>query len=79
MFEANIKPFNYMTDLFWENIYGYINELQIFIADIDNDNDKEIIIDAIIKAPEGGSMMMLYSLNNAKYEEVGTSYYGCGN
>ena len=36
-------------------------------------------MDAIIKAPEGGEMMTLYSLNNTKYEEIDTSYYGCGN
>ena len=77
MFESNIKP-NYRADSFLDNIFGYINELQIFIADIDNDKDKEIIMDAMIIEPEGGSMLMLYSLNNAKYEEVG-SYYGGGN
>lgn len=79
MFESKIKPFNYVADAFWNDIYGYINELQIFIADIDNDNDKEIIVDANIIEPEGGGIMKFYSISNGRYEEVNTSYYGCGN
>lgn len=79
MFESKIKPFNYVADEFWCYIYGYVNELQVFIADIDNDNDKEIIVDANIIEPEGGGIMKFYSMNNGKYEEVNTSYYGCGN
>lgn len=76
MFESNIKPFIYTEDSLWDNIAGYFYQKQLFIADIDNDKDKEIIIDVALRDVEGDGMLTIYSLKNDKYEESAEQYWG---
>jgi len=86
LLESSIKPFDdtpdasgNVNDFFVENVLGYIEQPDVYIADIDNDNYKEILVDAQGIELEGGKLMQFYDYIDGKYENVATSYYGFGN
>lgn len=78
VYESIIKPFEYTDDSdFSEQIMGTTTLPKVFIADIDNDNDKEIIVEALLLEPEPIDITRIYALNGDKYYEAAT-YYSFG-